>query len=139
VVDLVRGLLGRTWQAPDDPDAPRPLGAGDLLVVSPYNAQVNLLRRWLDATGMPDVAVGTVDKFQGQEAPVVILSMAASAHADVSRGMRFLLDRNRLTVAVSRGQWCAYIVRSDVLTDFAPRSPDELIALGSFIGLCSES
>jgi predicted RecB family nuclease len=139
VVDLVRGLLGRTWRAPDDPESPRPLGQGDVLVVSPYNAQVNLLRRWLDATGMPDVAVGTVDKFQGQEAPVVILSMAASAHADVSRGMRVRLDRNRLTVAVSRGQWCAYIVRSDVLTDFAPRSPDELIALGSFIGLCSES
>ncbi len=136
VLARVRDLLRRTWTAPDDPRAPRPLGRADVLVVTPYNAQVALLRATLDAAGLDDVAVGTVDRFQGQEAPVVIVSMAASAHADVSRGMRFLLDRNRLNVAVSRGQWAAYLVRSDVLTDFAPRSPRELRALGSFIALC---
>ena len=81
--------------------------------------------------------VGTVDKFQGQEAAVAILSMAASSHSDVSRGMGFLLDRHRLNVAISRGQHSAYVVRSAVLTDFAPRTPAELIDLGAFLGLCS--
>ncbi len=136
VLARVEDLLGRTWTAPDDPGAPRPLAEDDIVVVTPYNAQVRLLRGVLDGAGHPGVPVGTVDKFQGQEAPVVIVSMAASAHADVSRGMRFLLDRNRLNVAVSRGQWAAYLVRSDVLTDFAPGSPAELLALGAFIGLC---
>jgi uncharacterized protein len=79
--------------------------------------------------------VGTVDKFQGQEAPVAILSMAASSHSEVSRGMGFLLDRHRLNVGISRGQYAAYVVRSRVLTDFSPGSPDELIALGAFLRL----
>ena len=83
--------------------------------------------------------VGTVDKFQGQEAPVAILSMAASSQSDVSRGMGFLLDRHRLNVAVSRGKHSAFVVRSQVLTDFAPRTPTELVALGAFLGLCANA
>jgi uncharacterized protein len=83
--------------------------------------------------------VGTVDKFQGQEAAVAILSMAASSHGNVTRGIGFLLDRNRLNVAVSRGQLAAYIVRSDVLTDFAPRSTRDLVALGAFLRLCDQT
>ena len=138
VVDLVREHLGRSWQlSPDDPT--RPLGQSDILVITPYNAQVGTLRAALDAAGFPDVAAGTVDKFQGREAPVAIVSMAASAHADVPRGIGFLLDRHRLNVAVSRAQHAAYIVRSSVLTDFAPRTPDELIALGAFLGLCERA
>ncbi len=135
VVRLVRDLLGRRWH---DPDAggDRLLAASDIRVVTPYNAQVTRIATALAGAGLDEVAVGTVDRFQGQEAPVVILSMAASAAGDVSRGVGFLLSRNRLTVSVSRGQWAAYIVRSDVLTDFTPRTPQELIALGAFIGLC---
>ena len=102
----------------------------DVIVITPYNGQVGQLRRTLDDAGLTDVPVGTVDKFQGQEAAVAILSLAASSHSDVSRGMGFLLDRHRLNVAISRGQHCAYIVRSTVLTDFAPRTPSELIDLG---------
>ena len=139
VLDLARGLLGRTWTAPDEESARRPgrpLAQGDICVITPYNAQVGLLRVVLDEAGLVDVPVGTVDRFQGREAPVVIVSMAASAHADVSRGIGFLLDRHRLNVAVSRGKWAAYLVRSVALTDFAPRSPAELIALGAFLGLC---
>jgi superfamily I DNA and/or RNA helicase len=82
------------------------------------------------------VRVGTVDKFQGQEAPVVVVSMAASSADDVPRGMEFLLDRNRINVAVSRGQWCAVVVRSTALTDYLPTTPDGLEELGAFIGLC---
>jgi uncharacterized protein len=139
---LVHDLLGRTWHDPaergpaGDPVGPRPLGPADVVVITPYNGQVGQLRRTLDDAGLADVRVGTVDKFQGQEAAVAILSLAASSHSDVSRGMGFLLDRHRLNVAISRGQHCAYIVRSTVLTDFAPRTPAELIDLGAFLGLC---
>ena len=136
VRDLVHDLLGRTWHDPasEGPTARRSVrarcGPTDVIVITPYNGQVGQLRRTLDDAGLTDVPVGTVDKFQGQEAAVAILSMAASSHSDVSRGMGFLLDRHRLNVAISRGQHCAYVVRSTVLTDFAPRTPGELIDLG---------
>ncbi len=142
VRDLVLDLLGRTWHDPgaraEDgaPAGPRPLGVEDILVITPYNGQVGMVRRTLDEAGLTGVRVGTVDKFQGQEAPVAILTMAASAHADVSRGMGFLLDRHRLNVAISRGQHSAFVVRSRRLTDFPPGSADELVALGAFLGLC---
>lgn len=138
VVEIVRDHVGRIWQL--SPEAPgRPLTQEDVLVITPYNAQVGTLRSALDAAGFLDISVGTVDKFQGREAPIAIVSMAASAHADVPRGIGFLLDRHRLNVAVSRAQHAAYLVRSTVLTDFAPRTPDELTALGAFLGLCERA
>ncbi len=88
-----------------------PLTLNDILVVAPYNAQVRCLKARL-----PDAArVGTVDKFQGQEAPVVLFSMASSSGDDVSRGMSFLFSRNRLNVAVSRAQALAVVVCSPQL------------------------
>lgn len=83
----------------------------DILVVASYNAQVRCLRAKL-----PEGArVGTVDKFQGQEAPVVLFSMTSSRGDDVSRGMSFLFSRNRLNVAVSRAQALAVVVCSPKL------------------------
>ena len=76
------------------------------MVVSPYNVQVNALREALPA----EVPVGTVDKFQGQEAQVVLYSMASSSGEDVPRGLEFLLSRNRLNVAISRARCLAYLV-----------------------------
>ncbi|CCH79531.1 conserved hypothetical protein [Nostocoides japonicum T1-X7] len=165
VVGLVRDLVGRTWTDPSESSPPvggsrpglsrpglsrpggrpgdgrpgdsRPLAEHDILVVSPYNAQVALVTETLAAAGLGGVEVGSVDRFQGREAAVVILTMAASAGADISRGIGFLLNRNRLNVSVSRGKYAAYLVRSSVLTDFAPRSTNELLALGAFIGLCA--
>lgn len=81
--------------------------------------------------------MGTVDKFQGQEAPIAIMSMTASSHGDVPRGMGFLLNRNRVNVAVSRAQWRAVIVRSSALTAFMPNTADGVLELGAFIGLCA--
>ena len=138
IVQLVSGLIDRTWTDPTDDPTTRPLSQPDLLVVAAYNAQVALLRSELVRAGFPDVRVGTVDKLQGQEAPVVLVSMAASSPADVPRGMEFLLSRNRVNVAVSRGQWAAIIVRSPLLTDYLPRSPHGLAELGAFIRLTSE-
>jgi uncharacterized protein len=136
VVEQVRRLIGLSWSAPETGQGSRPLEQRDVLVVAPYNAQVALIRQRLDVAGFSDVSVGSVDRFQGQEAPVVILSMTASAPADVPRGMDFLLSRNRINVAVSRGQWCAIVVRSPRLTDYLPADPAGLARLGAFLTLC---
>lgn len=108
----------------------------DVIVLTPYGAQVGSIRAALAAAGLPGVRVGTIDKFQGQEAAVAIVSMAASARSDVSRGLDFLLDRHRINVAISRGKHAAYLVRSVALTDFGPRTPKELIELGAFLAVC---
>jgi len=137
IVDLVDDLLGRTWTNPFDPhrDGPEGLKETDLVVVAPFNAQVNRLRERLDAAGHPEVPVGTVDKFQGREAAVVIVSMAASVANSSSRGAGFLLSRHRLNVAISRAQHTAYLVHAPELTDFVPGSPDGLARLGAFLGV----
>jgi uncharacterized protein len=108
-----------------------------VLVVTPYNAQVVTLRRRLDAADLTEVQVGTVDKFQGRQAPVVFVSMTASSADDVPRGISFLLNRNRLNVAVSRAKYAAVVVRSRWLTDYLPPTPDGLIELGAFLSLTS--
>jgi uncharacterized protein len=89
------------------------VGRREIKVVAPYNAQVELLRSKLP-TG---VEVGTVDKFQGQEAKVAFFSMASSSGEDVPRGLDFLLSRNRLNVALSRAQCLAYLVCSPRLLE----------------------
>ena len=98
------------------------VAAADVLVVAPYNAQVNLLRERLPA----DVRVGTVDKFQGQEAPVVFYSMASSSGEDIPRGLEFLLSRNRLNVAISRAQCLAYLVASPRLLEVDCRTIEQM-------------
>lgn len=136
IVEQARVHIGLEWHDPDDPASSRALRADDILVVAPYNAQVNLIREHLDKAGLRGVRVGTVDKFQGQEAPIAIVSMTVSSHGDVPRGMEFLLSRNRVNVAVSRAQWRAVLVRSASLTSFMPSSVSGLLELGAFIGLC---
>ncbi|MCQ1956997.1 TM0106 family RecB-like putative nuclease [Arthrobacter sp. zg-Y826] len=136
VLAQIRRHIGAMWT--DGADTPRPLEQTDILVVAAYNAQVNLIRTVLDAAGQTAVRVGTVDKFQGQEAAVVIVSMACSAPAEAPRGMGFLLNRNRINVAVSRGQWRAVIIRSPELTRYMPARPEALEELGAFIGLCGD-
>jgi len=95
VVDVVRGLLGRTWRdAKNDQELPpQPLASEDIIVVAAYNAQVRLIRRRLGDAGIAGVAVGTVDRFQGREAPVVIVSMATSSGDDLPRGIDSLNGR----------------------------------------------
>ncbi|MCI2265044.1 TM0106 family RecB-like putative nuclease [Sediminivirga luteola] len=132
-VRRVRALLGTPWDA--GAAGPRPLGQQDILIVAAYNAQVGLMQDTLAAEGLDEVAVGTVDKFQGRQAPVVLVSMAASSPEEVPRGMEFLLSRNRINVAISRAQWAAYILRSPRLTAYLPSTPRGLGELGAFIGL----
>lgn len=125
-------LIGSDWT---DESGTRPLEQSDVLVVAPYNAQVLTLRATLAAAGLGEVLVGTVDKFQGRQAPVVFVSMTASAVDDVPRGMSFLLNRNRLNVAISRAKFQAVIVRSPALTEYLPTTPDGLVELGAFLAL----
>jgi len=134
VVRQARRHIGLKWTPGGDKPA-RPLAAEDLLVVAAYNAQVQLIRHTLQQAGLDGVRVGTVDKFQGQEAPVVLVSMGCSAVAEAPRGAEFLLNRNRINVAVSRGQWRAVVVRSPDLTNYMPTKPAALEELGAFIGL----
>ena len=138
VVDCVRELLGREW-VPAAGAEPRPLAAEDCIVVAAYNAQVDCVREALIATGLADssgagVRVGTVDKFQGQEAAVVLVSLASS-RVDSGRGAGFVLSPNRLNVAVSRGQWQAVLVHSPWVARSVPQDVEEVLALSGFAGL----
>ncbi|HET6602014.1 MAG TPA: C-terminal helicase domain-containing protein, partial [Gaiella sp.] len=85
----------------------------DVLVVAPYNAQVRQLRLRLG----DEIAVGTVDKFQGQQAPVVFVSMASSTSDEAPRGIGFAFDPNRFNVATSRAQCRAVLVCAPALLD----------------------
>ena len=134
VVGLVSRHLGLPWRSAPDA-APTPLDPDDLIVVTPYNAQVETIRAALDAAGHRRVQVGTVDKFQGREAVIAIVSLAASSSVDVPRGMDFLLSRNRLNVSLSRAKWAAYLVHSPALVDYLPHTPDGLATLSAFIRL----
>jgi predicted RecB family nuclease len=136
VVAQAKAHIGLPW-TPGAEAAPRPLVQEDILVVAAYNAQVHLVRGVLDAAGLSAVKVGTVDKFQGQEAPVVLVSMACADPSSAPRGMEFLLNRNRINVAVSRGQWRTVIIRSPGLSNFMPSKPSGMAELGAFIGLCN--
>ena len=138
VVDCVRELLGREW-VPAAGAEPRPLAAEDCIVVAAYNAQVDCVREALIATGLADssgagVRVGTVDKFQGQEAAVVLVSLASS-RVGSGRGAGFVLSPNRLNVAVSRGQWRAVLVHSPWVARSVPQDVEEVLALSGFAGL----
>ncbi len=132
IVEEIKRRLGSPWT---DEQGRRPLRTSDVLVLAPYNAQVVLIRERLATAGLASIRVGTVDKFQGAEAPVVFISMTASSVDEVPRGMSFLLNRNRLNVAVSRAQYAAVIVRSELLTDYLPATPASLVELGAFLAL----
>jgi uncharacterized protein len=122
VVELVNQLHGKR-----DPS--------NVLVVAAYNAQVDLLRRMLDEAGFEAVLVGTVDKFQGREGLAVIYSFAASSSMDAPRGLEFLLDRNRLNVAISRAKATCYLVFSETLLESQFNSVAEVKAVSRLAGL----
>ena len=121
VAALVRAMVesGSTWT--DRDGAVHPLGYGDVLIVAPFNAQVGAIAREL-----PEARVGTVDKFQGQEAPVSIYSMTSSTPEDAPRGMDFLYSRNRLNVATSRARCVSVVVAEPALLRVRARTPEQM-------------
>ena len=120
---IVRHLLAGT-QWTDHEGCTRPLAPSDILVVAPYNAQVSALRRTLAPLGLS--RVGTVDKFQGQEAPIVIYSCTASSPQDAPRGMAFLYDPHRFNVATSRARGAVIVVASPALFEADCRTPEQM-------------
>jgi len=121
VAAVVRALVasGSSWT--DKHGEVHPLRYEDVLVVAPYNAQVGAIQREL-----PEARVGTVDKFQGQEAPVSIYSMTSSSPDDAPRGMSFLYSRNRLNVATSRARCVAVVVAAPALLRVRGRTPEQM-------------
>ena len=125
VARLVPLLLGCEWT--DKGGRRAQMRPGDILVVTPYNAQVREIDRALVDAHVSGVRVGTVDKFQGREAPVVVYSMATSSAEDAPRGMAFLFDTHRLNVATSRARAVALIVASPELTRVFCRTPRQML------------
>ena len=113
----------------------QPITPADILVVAPYNMQVRCLREALP----PGVEVGTVDKFQGREAPVVFFSMASSTGEDVPRGLEFLFSRNRFNVAISRAKALAIVVSSPALLDVRCRTVDQMKLVNVLCGFVESS
>lgn len=139
VVEKIQTLIGKSWVDTDkegNPKEARPLDQQDILVIAAYNNQVRLIKQKLSKEGLPKVRVGTIDKFQGQEAAVVLISMATSSSEDLPRGIEFLLSPNRINVAVSRAQWSCFLIRSLRLSVMEPSSADGMVMLGKFITLC---
>ena len=127
VAHIVEALLGTHGQPParwtDAAGVERPLTPNDFRIVAPFNAQVNRLADRLAPLGVP---VGTVDRFQGQTAVVVVYSMATSRPEDAPRGMEFLYSLNRLNVATSRARCAAIIVASPRLLSPECRTPRQM-------------
>lgn len=124
VAEIVGELVGRRQVGPDGTE--HLIGLDDVIVVTPYNAQVAAiqaaLRRRFGTTGN----VGTVDRFQGREGAVAIYSMASSSREDAPRDMGFLYSRNRLNVAVSRAESVALVVASPSLLEAGCRTPEQM-------------
>ncbi len=133
VVAKVEELLAQPWT--DQHGVTRPLTVADFMVVAPYNDQ----RRCIEATMRANratrgVEVGTVDKFQGQEAAVVLFSMTTSSAEFMPRTADFLFSKNRLNVAISRARCLAYLVCTDELLDTRARDVEEMALISA---LCS--
>lgn len=135
VTAQVKSLVGALWTDPGSGRVSDPLRPEDIIVVTPYNAQRQLVLDELSRAGFAGVRVGTVDKFQGKEAVVAILSLGASSAEDVPRGMEFLINRNRLNVAISRAKWMAMVVYSPALTQHLPTTVAGVKELGAFVRL----
>ena len=124
---LVKEILesDATWVDRDGRE--RPVTLDDIVIITPYNAQVFEIRQRL-----PEARVGTVDKFQGQEAPIAIYSTATSSHADAPRGMEFLYSLNRLNVATSRAKCVSIMVSSPRLFESECRTPRQMQLANAF-------
>jgi superfamily I DNA and/or RNA helicase len=137
VADEIGRLLGTDWT--NQHGETRQLEAWDVMVVAPYNDQVNVIGRTLLARGLGDVPVGTVDRFQGQEAAVVFYTMTASSVSDAPRGIDFLFSQNRLNVAISRTRCLAYLVSTPQLVNVKAASLSSMRLLANLCAFRDEA
>jgi predicted RecB family nuclease len=124
VAQIAESFGSNSWR--DRHGAVQAVGRDGILIVTPYNAQIRAIQGALAAHGLTGLRVGTVDKFQGREAPVVIFSMATSSADEAPRGLEFLYDRHRLNVATSRARAMAIIVASPDLIRVSCRTPHQM-------------
>jgi uncharacterized protein len=125
--DLVAQILGSRTTWIDRHGVENPIELSDILIIAPYNAQVFELQDRISGA-----RIGTVDKFQGQEAPIVIYSMTTSSHADAPRGMEFLYSSNRLNVATSRARCICILVGSPQVFKAECRTPRHMQLANAF-------
>lgn len=128
IVELVTRLLNSNATWTDKHGETQPLELKDILIVAPYNAQVALLTESL----LAGARVGTVDKFQGQQAPLVFYSMATSTPEDAPRGMEFSYSLNRFNVAISRARCVAVLVASPALFNVQCKTPRQIELANAF-------
>jgi uncharacterized protein len=124
IADAIGALVDRTWH--DRKGAERGLAASDVLIVAPYNAQVAEIAQVIERQLGVRANVGTVDRFQGRQAPVAIYSMTTSSPDVAPRDLEFLYSGNRLNVAVSRAQGLAVVVASPALLQVACHTPEQM-------------
>jgi superfamily I DNA and/or RNA helicase len=125
--ELVAEILSSKTTWVDRKGKEATIGLDDILIIAPYNAQVFELQERI-----PRGRIGTVDKFQGQEAPIVIYSMTTSSHADAPRGMEFLYSSNRLNVATSRARCVCVLVGSPLVFEAECRTPRQMQLANAF-------
>jgi uncharacterized protein len=130
---IVESLLGQRYR--DGEGGEHAFTLDNILVVAPYNMQVNLLKQFLPK----GARVGTVDKFQGQEAEVVIVSMATSSAEYLPRNLDFLFSKNRINVAVSRAKCLSVVIFSPKLLSLRCKSPSEMALVNTFAYLRGEN
>ncbi len=135
IKDLVDRMLDGGRVIEKTGEAERAIEPRDIIVVAPYNAQRRLLEHALGQ----EIRVGTVDKFQGKEAPIAILSMTASSRDDLPRGLEFLLDPHRINVAISRARALAIVVTSPQLVTTSARTLGEMRLLNDLARLAGSS
>ena len=116
----------------DDGKKKRKLVVDDFLIISPYNTQVNLLLSKLEESKIKNPKVGTIDKFQGQEAPITIISMTSSDSDSLPRNKEFFFSRNRLNVAISRAQIASIILFNPNLLNSSPKNIDQIKLMNNF-------
>jgi uncharacterized protein len=126
ITALIRELLDAEARWTDRKGETKPVRLEDIVIVAPYNAHVERISRTLAEAGLATERVGTVDKFQGQEAPISIYSMATSTPEEAPRGMQFLYSLNRLNVATSRARCVALVVASPALVTVACHTPRQM-------------
>ena len=127
VRELIAEILGSNATWIDRHGTEAAIGLEDILIIAPYNAQVFELEE-----RMPGARIGTVDKFQGQEAPIVIYSMTTSSHADAPRGIEFLYSSNRLNAATSRAKCICVLVGSPMVFEAECRTPRHMQLANAF-------
>ena len=132
VRDLIKDMVGLEF---DDKGKKRKLTIEDFLIISPYNTQVNMLISKLEEAKIHNPKVGTIDKFQGQQAPITIISMTSSDSDSLPRNKEFFFDRNRLNVAISRAQVVSIVLFNPNLLDNSPKDLNQIKLMNNFFKL----